>query len=319
MSIRLRISLMVLLVGMLASVPMFAGSEVVGSVAGSMNASVAGQALLPNTTVFNGDSLQVKEGAAVVALGNGNRVALGRETVAKFLRNDNAFTVVLTEGNVSLFHPDNQSAVKVQVGNVTVEPAPGFKSLGEVAMANGTIVITSKDGTLRVNEGNGRTQDVVKGKTIALVPKTARAPQTGGSQKLGGGINWTEYTMVGVAGVATIFAILAYSDAKDAKSSASNAVSAALVAASNAAAAGSSAVSAASDAKSASLSAIESSRASISSTLQSAFVVQHAETVNVGCALNTLAGELTPPATVSPYTPLKGSCPATVATPFGRH
>ena len=317
MSIRLRISLMVLLVGMLASVPMFAGSEVVGSVAGSMNASVAGQALLPNTTVFNGDSLQVKEGAAVVALGNGNRVALGRETVAKFLRNDNAFTVVLTEGNVSLFHPDNQSAVKVQVGNVTVEPAPGFKSLGEVAMANGTIVITSKDGTLRVNEGNGRTQDVVKGKTIALVPKTARAPQTGGSQKLGGGINWTEYTMVGVAGVATIFAILAYSDAKDAKSSASNAVSAALVAASNAAAAGSSAVSAASDAKSASLSAIESSRASISSTLQSAFVVQHAETVNVGCALNTFASDVG--VTPSPYTPVVGSCPATVATPFARH
>jgi len=252
-----------------------------------------------------------------VALGNGNRVALGRETVAKFLRNDNAFTVVLTEGNVSLFHPDNQSAVKVQVGNVTVEPAPGFKSLGEVAMANGTIVITSKDGTLRVNEGNGRTQDVVKGKTIALVPKTARAPQTGGSQKLGGGINWTEYTMVGVAGVATIFAILAYSDAKDAKSSASNAVSAALVAASNAAAAGSSAVSAASDAKSASLSAIESSRASISSTLQSAFVVQHAETVNVGCALNTFASDVG--VTPSPYTPVVGSCPATVATPFGRH
>jgi len=317
MSIRLRISLMVLLVGMSASVPMFAGSEVVGSVAGSMNASLGGQALLPNTTLFNGDSLQVKEGAAVVALGNGGRVVLGRETAAKFLRSDNAVTVVLTAGNVSLFHPDNQAAVKVQVGTVTVEPAPGFKTLGEVAMADGTVVITSRDGTLLVNDGSGRTKEVAKGKTIALMPKTARAPQTGGSQKLGGGINWTEYTMVAVAGVATIFAILAYSDAKGARSYALAAITAANNAASNAAAAGSMAVSAASDAKSNTLSAIESSRASISAALQSAFVLQHAETVNVGCSLNTFASNFS--GVVSPYTPLAGSCPATIATPFGSH
>jgi len=310
MSIRLRISLMVLLVGMSAAVPMFAGSEVVGSVAGSMNASVAGQTLLPNTTVFNGDSLQVKEGAAVVALGNGSRVALGRETVAKFLRNDNAVTVVLTEGNVSLFHPDSQSAVKVQVGNVTVEPAPGFKTLGEVAMANGTIVITSKDGTLLVNDGNGRTKEVVKGKTIALVPKTARAPQTGGSQKLGGGPNWVEYTMLGATGLATIFAILAYSDAKGARSQATQAASNAIVAASNAAAFGSSAVSAAQAAGSMAASAISSAQAAASSQ----FLITHAEIVNVGCSLNTFASDVG--VTVSPYTPIVGSCPAGIATPF---
>src|SRR6516225_5912930 len=122
MSSRLRISLMLILLGMLASVPVFAGSAVVGSVAGTMNASIGGQALLPNTTIFSGDSLQVKDGAAVVALDNGNRVSLGKDTVASFLRNNDAVTVVLTEGNVSLFHPNSNSAVKVQVGNVTVEP-----------------------------------------------------------------------------------------------------------------------------------------------------------------------------------------------------
>jgi hypothetical protein len=279
---------------------MFAASDVVGSVAGSLNASVGGQALVPNTTVFNGDSLQVKEGAAVVALGNGSRVALGRDTVAKFLRNDNAVTVVLTEGNVSLFHPDSQAAVKVQVGYVTVEPKPGFKTLGEVAMANGTIVITAKDGTLQVNDGGGRTTEVAKGKTIALTPKTARGPQTGGAQKLGGGPNWVEYTMLGVAGGAIIFAILAWSRTKQASSNAA-------VAASNAAAA----ISAAGSAGSAAVSSIQSAQA----VLTAAIAVQHAETVNVGCALNSLAGEFTPPL-ASPYTPLVGSCPAGIATPF---
>jgi len=282
MSSRLRISLMVLLVGMLASVPVFAGSAVVGSVAGSMNASVGGQALLPNTTVFSGDSLQVKEGAAVVALDNGNRVALGRDTVARFLRNDNAVTVVLTEGNVSLFHADSTTAVKVQVGNVTVVPVQGFKTLGDVAMADGTVVVTAKDGTLRVND-NGRTVEVTKGKTIALTPKSARAPQTGGSQKLGGpsGLEWAT---LAAAGVAAGFGIASFVKAKDANSSASAAVLAASAAGSAAAAADSNAILATSAASAA-----------------------NSNTTLVGCSLNSVANASNLP---SPYTPPAGTtCP----------
>jgi hypothetical protein len=287
MSSRLRISLVVLLVGMLASVPMFAGSAVVGSVAGSLNASVGGQVLLPNTTVFSGDSLQVKEGAAVVALDKGNRVALGKDTVAQFLRNDNAVTVVLTAGNVSLFHPDSQTAVRVQVGNVTVEPERGFKTLGEVAMENGTIVVTAKDGTLQVKDG-GRTMEVAKGKTIALVPKTARAPQTGGSQKLGG-TPPVDYAILAAAGVGAGFGIAAFIKAKDADSDALSASSNAAAAESAATAAGSSAVSAVSAAD--------------------------ANTTNVGCALNDIANSiyLAP----SPYTPPSGvACPANPIPPI---
>jgi hypothetical protein len=309
MSSRLRISLMLILLGMLASVPVFAGSAVVGSVAGSLNATVGGQALLPNTTVFSGDSLQVKEGAAVVALDNGNRVVLGKETAASFLRNNDAVTVVLTEGNVSLFHPDNQTAVKVQAGGVTVEPASGFKTLGEVAMSNGTVLVTAKDGTLRVNE-NGKTVEVAKGKTIALQPKTARAPQTGGSQKLGGAPAWVDYTILGLAGAATIFAIIAWSEAKGAKSYGQQAASNSLVAASNAA----SAISAAQASGAEAASAIQSAYAAITAAVVANAILQHAETVNVGCALNTFAnGEL---GYASPYTPLVGSCPAGIATPF---
>jgi hypothetical protein len=310
MSIRLRISLIMLIGVMLASEPVFAASAVVGSVAGSMNASVGGQALLPNTTVFSGDSLQVKEGAAVVALDNGNRVALGKDTVASFLRNNDAVTVVLKEGNVSLFHPDSKTALKVQAGGVTVESAPGFKTLGEVAMVNGTVMITAKDGTLQVNE-NGKTVEVAKGKTIALVPKTARAPQTGGSQKLGGAPAWVDYTILVAAGLAFGFAIAGYVKASDASNTAASALSAANVAAANAA----SAISAAQASGSEAVSAADSARAALTSFLQSAFVIQHAELVNVGCSLNTLAADNF--ITVSPYTPLVGSCPAGLSiTPF---
>jgi len=98
-----RLSLCLILLGLVAAVPAFAGSAVVGSVAGSMNATVSGQALLPNTTLFSGDSLQVKDGVAVVALGSTSRLVFGHDTVASFLRDSNEVTVLLSQGNVAVF------------------------------------------------------------------------------------------------------------------------------------------------------------------------------------------------------------------------
>ncbi|HXJ94814.1 MAG TPA: hypothetical protein VMT20_18375, partial [Terriglobia bacterium] len=74
MNIRLRI-IMIVLAALVAAAPVFAGSAVIGSVAGSLNATVGGQALVPNSVIFSGDSLQVKDGAAVIALENGSRMA----------------------------------------------------------------------------------------------------------------------------------------------------------------------------------------------------------------------------------------------------
>jgi len=280
MSKRSGVRLLLVLAISLLSVPAFAGSAVVGSVAGSLNASVGGQAVLPHTVIFSGDTLQVKDGAAVLALDSGNRVALGRDTVAAFMRNNDAVTVVLTEGNVSLFHPDGKNAVKVQAGNVTVEPVSGFKTLGDVAMMNGTIVVTAKDGTLRVNE-NGRTVEVAKGKTIALTPKTARAPQAGGSQKLGGAPAWVDYAILAVASAGLGFGIAGWDKAKNADSNAISATSAAVAAGSEAAAATSTATLA--------LSAATTAAANANST---------------GCALNDIAESIG--VTPSPYTPTGG-------------
>ncbi|HZO99273.1 MAG TPA: hypothetical protein VFD30_03165, partial [Terriglobia bacterium] len=52
------VALFVILLGITA-LPVLAGSAVVGSVAGSINATVGGQVLLPNTTIFSGDSVRV--------------------------------------------------------------------------------------------------------------------------------------------------------------------------------------------------------------------------------------------------------------------
>jgi hypothetical protein len=268
-----RMRKLVLVLGVLAliaaTVPAFAGSAVVGSVAGSMNATISGQALLPNTTVFSGDSLQVKDGAAVVAVGNGSRLVFGRETVASFLREASEVTVLLDRGNVSVYRPEAGIGLRVKAGDISIVPAEGFKTLGEVAMLNGLVVVTAKEGKLRV-EGRGPAVEVAKGKTITVQAKPAAGPQGGAAAA---GISASTALQVGSVATGVTSAVLSgmaisrAGDARDAATDAKNTAAQAVTAANAATAAADAAASAAND---------------------------------VGCALNTFA---------SPSEPYSGTCP----------
>ena len=235
----LRVSLFVLLLGMVAYLPAFAGSAVIGSVAGSMNATVGGQPLLQNSTLFSGDSLQVKDGVAVVAIGKSSRMVFGHDTVASFLKDANDVTVVLSQGNVSVFHPEGNVAVHVKAGDVSVAPAAGFKTLGEVAMlGGGSVMVTAKDGALNV-DGNGKSVKVVKGQTITIAPKTANKA-AGAAAWGGGGCSGCTIGALGAGVAAAILSGIAMSragDAKDAANSAAAMASAAKSSADNAASA----------------------------------------------------------------------------------
>lgn len=243
----LRVILFTLLLGMVASLPGLAGSAVIGSVAGSMNATVGGQSLLPNTTIFSGDSVQVRDGVAVVAIGNASRMVFGRDTVASFLRDANEITVLLSQGSVSVFHPTDGTSVRVKAGNVSVAPAAGFKTLGEVAMLNGSVVVTAKEGALQVDD-NGTAKRVAKGQTIVIAPKTA--DQKHGAGWGGGGSTGLEVAAVGAGGAAAILAGIGMSRANGAKTNAATAAAnaAAATAAANAATAAANAATAAANA-----------------------------------------------------------------------
>ena len=170
----MRLAMLVLLAAAVA-MPMYAGSAVIGSVAGAKDATVGGQALVPSTTLFSGDSLQVEEGVAVIALGEGSRMVFGHQTQASFLREGEGVTVLLGGGNVSMYQPEAGVGMKVKAGTVTVAPEKGFKTLGEVAMLNGAVVVTAKEGKLRV-EGHGPAMEVAKGKTVTLKAEGAASP-----------------------------------------------------------------------------------------------------------------------------------------------
>ncbi len=233
---------------LLSTIPALAGSAVVGSVAGSMNATMSGQALVPNTTVFSGDSLQVKDGAAVVAVGSGSRLVFGRETSVSFLREAEEVTVLLGRGNVSMFHADGKVALRVKVGEISVAPAKGYKTLGEIAMLDGSVVVTAKEGMLRVT-GNGSTVDVAKGKTITIAPQTGASPQ-GGAGSGAAAVNASTMLQVGniaASGVGIVTSATAASRASDAKEAAEQATATAnqAVSAANAATAAANAATAA--------------------------------------------------------------------------
>lgn len=157
-----------------SSVP-FGGSMAVGALMGSKNATVDGQVPLPHTTLLSGDNLQVRDGLAMVTLARGNRMILGRETSASFLRKADAVTVSLSQGNLSFYHPQTSRIFRVKVGDVTVAPANGYNTMGEIAMADGILMVRAKDGALKV-ERAGTTQEVAKGKTIQITTHEASAP-----------------------------------------------------------------------------------------------------------------------------------------------
>jgi len=246
----LRVCFLALALGVMGAVPLLGGSAVVGSVAGSMNATIGGQALLPNTTIFSGDSIDVRDGVAVVALDKASRMVFGRETTASFLKSSDEVTVLLSRGNLSMYHTDEGVALRVKIGDLSVSPAKGFKSLGEVAMVGGSIVVTTKEGTLRV-EGRGPAQEVAKGKTITIPVTSARAPKAGaGAGPVGGGGTSTalEAGALGAGAAAAILSGISISRANGAKDAATAANATAAQAVTQATAAATSAATAANQA-----------------------------------------------------------------------
>jgi len=274
--------------GILLSGSAYAGSAVVGSVAGGVDATLRGQNLVTDATVFSGDSLQVKDGVAVIALGLGSRLVFGRASTVSFSREADSVTAVLGQGNVSLFHPEAGVGMQVKAGEVTISPAKGFKTLGEVAMANGMVVVTTKEGLLRV-EGNGQAVEVAKGKTIVVAPKAARAPQGGaGGHGHGNSVNGVEVAALAVGAGGVLVGGLGYHASSQARDNANSAI-----AAGNAAKAAADAATAAANAASA-------------AAVAAAKEAQDAA-VRAGCALNNEA--IAEHRNASPYTPPAGySC-----------
>lgn len=156
----------------LAGTAAAAGPRAVGSLVDSRNATLDGQRPLDHTVLLNGDRLQVNGGLALVMLERGNHMVLGGQAEASFLREARALTVKIIHGNLSLYHPADGSGLRIKAGGVTVSPFIGRKALAEIALSSGVLVVTAKDGPLKI-EKDGTTSEVAKGHTVTIVTTTA--------------------------------------------------------------------------------------------------------------------------------------------------
>ena len=160
----------------LATAAAAGGPAAVGSLVGSRNATLDGHAPLPHTVLLSGDKVAVEDGVAMVTLERGNRMILGRDSEAVFLREAGMLTVQITRGNLSLYHSPGGSSLRVKAGEVIVEPAAGPGTMGDLALADGLLVVTARDGSLEV-EKEGATKEVENGHTLSVSANAARAPE----------------------------------------------------------------------------------------------------------------------------------------------
>lgn len=140
---------------------------------------ISGEPVRGTTAVFSGDSITAK-GPTVVSLKGGSQVTLDRDSVASFRRVTDEVNVTLDRGNLSLYHPATGQGLKVQAGEISIEPAKGFKTSGEVAMANSQISVTAREGSMSLH-GDGVTMVAQKGKTVRLASKPAHASAGSGT------------------------------------------------------------------------------------------------------------------------------------------
>lgn len=270
------------LLGCVASLPALAGSAVVGAVAANVNATLNGAPILPDTTIISGESLEVKEGVAIVSTGHGGLLTFGRQTTVSFVQEEAGVAVQLSEGTVTVRHPATSRELVIKAGEVAIVPGEGMRTEGEIASLGGTVVVSTQEGVLRV-KANGQEVEVGKGKKVTMSTQKAQAapsPQGGGAP-LGGAALSTGLTVASItaSAVTAVLSALEISHLDSATSAANSAASNANQAASSASSAASAASAAA------------------------------AQSNAVGCAIESVLGKRHPH-TPSPYIPPPGeSCP----------
>src|SRR5260370_36561076 len=92
-------------------------------------------------------------------------------------------------------------AMRVKIGDVSVSAGKGYRTLGEVAMVTGVVVVTAKEGMLQV-QGPERSVELTKGKTIEITPKSAGSPQPGQGSSGHATSGWSSGEVIAAAGLA---------------------------------------------------------------------------------------------------------------------
>lgn len=145
---------------LLLAVPLlWAAVQPVGTIASGNGVTVSGNVAVPGHSLFSGDTLSVHQnGAALLLIDGGSRVALGSDSEARIVRQGSAFALEVTQGRAG-FTSSSKSLVEGRVADATFAPKdPSQPAVGYIGFQDSShpVFYADKGVWLLTTARNGR-------------------------------------------------------------------------------------------------------------------------------------------------------------------
>jgi hypothetical protein len=158
------------LAALLAAPAWAATNPVVGTAGPSQAASVRGASLLPGTTLFSGDTVNVgARGGAALTFGLGSMVRLSEETTLRLHKDDNRVAFELVRGRVA-FRSSEQLPVEAHLADANIRSANGLAAQGVLAFRTPKLVVVSAEkGSLLISTAHdARSVSLREGESVEM-------------------------------------------------------------------------------------------------------------------------------------------------------
>lgn len=200
------------LASLLASPAWAATNPVVGTAGPSQAASVRGAGLLPGTTLFSGDTVDVgARGEAALAFGRGSMVRLSEETTLRLEKGDNRVAFELVRGRVA-FRSSEQLPVEAHLADANIRSSNGLAAVGVMAFRTPKlVVVTAERGSLLISTAHDtKNISLREGESVEMRLQSQDTQQGGGSRTAGvsaPSLSHTQWKVVAILSGAVVLGV----------------------------------------------------------------------------------------------------------------
>ncbi len=193
------------LAGFLAAPAWCATNPVVGTAGPSEAATVRGAGLIPGTTLFSGDIVEVgARGDAALSFGRGSMARLSAETTLRLEKGDSRVAFELLRGRVA-FRSSEQLPVEARLADASIRSANGLAAVGVVAFRSPkVVVIWAQKGSLLVSTAHdARNVSLREGESLEMRLQPQDNKQGGGDSRAAGasapGLSHGQVVLIAIA------------------------------------------------------------------------------------------------------------------------
>lgn len=164
------------------AIPVWCSPTVVGTTAASQSATVRGSALLPGSTIFSGDTIQVgTKGTASIALTGGAQVRVGPESQVRLSREGEKALLEIGRGSAS-FRVTSDMPFEARLADATIRGTGSGPAVGVILMQDAQkVLIAAEKGELVVSTAHDSRSMTLKegeGVEVTLAPEPEGTSRT---------------------------------------------------------------------------------------------------------------------------------------------